>query len=81
MSVDHQANYHDLLALVKEWRREDRLTFVRDVMKTLVPAQEDVQRRRAPLSEALGIAATDRPPPSDDEVDQWLVDRRTEKYG
>lgn len=81
MSVDRQASYKDLLSAVSEWQLEDRLAFVRDIMRTIVPAQGDVQRRRAPLSEALGIAATDRRPPSDDEVRQWLVDRRTEKYG
>src|SRR5258708_1728333 len=29
----------------------------------------------------VGLLATDRPPPTDEEVKQWLEERRVEKYG
>ena len=29
----------------------------------------------------VGLLATDRPPPTDKEVRQWLEERRMEKYG
>ncbi len=37
--------------------------------------------RQATLKYALGIAATDRPPPTDEEVDRWLEEERMRKYG
>lgn len=38
-------------------------------------------RRKHTLEKALGLLATDHPAPSDAEVEQWLEQQRTEKYG
>ena len=37
--------------------------------------------RRPTLHQALGLAATDRPPPSDEDVERWLEEERMKKYG
>ncbi len=37
--------------------------------------------KRNTLKDALGLLATDQPPPSDEEVQMWLDEHRMEKYG
>ncbi|HWQ15448.1 MAG TPA: hypothetical protein VNL77_21785 [Roseiflexaceae bacterium] len=40
------------------------------------------RRQRHPtLDRALGLLASDRPPPADEEVARWLEERRIERYG
>ncbi len=41
----------------------------------------DRPRKKQTLSQALGLLATSAPPPSEEEVKQWLEEHRTEKYG
>lgn len=38
-------------------------------------------KREPTLHRAMGMAATDRPPPTDEEVDRWLEEERVKKYG
>ncbi len=46
-------------------------------------ASGDSAERKRPwsVSEVLGLAATDAPPPTDDDVRRWLEERRIEKFG
>ena len=37
--------------------------------------------RHPTLYQALGLAATDRPPPNDEDVERWLEEERMKKYG
>jgi len=54
------------------------------VGSTAVPNPEGVLEmpmRRGSLRNLVGLLATDRPPPIDEEVERWLEERRMEKYG
>jgi hypothetical protein len=37
--------------------------------------------RGSPVEQLVGMAAGDRPPPNDEEVQQWIDEHRMEKYG
>jgi len=75
-----QAEYERIMAQIKRWPPDHRLTLVRDVLNTLpaIPAQP---RRSPTLHVALGLLATDQPAPTDETIQQWLRERRLEKYG
>jgi hypothetical protein len=47
-----------------------------------VPERHVTRRaRKQSLQRALGLLATDKPAPTDAEVEQWLEEYRQEKYG
>ncbi len=54
---------------------------MRDVINTLAPEVVPSRPKRKTLKKALGLLATSQPAPSDAEVQQWLDERRMEKYG
>jgi hypothetical protein len=51
------------------------------VINTLAEETSSSRPRRETLGKALGLLATDKPAPSDSEIEQWLDERRVEKYG
>lgn len=70
-----------ILAIVQRWPPARQIRFVQEVLRALTP--EDAANRFAglTLSLAQGLLKTDRPPPSDAEVRQWLEDDRWERLG
>lgn len=69
-----------VLKVVNAWTPKRRLALAHQILHDL--ERELAPRPRRPtLKEALGIAATDRPPPTDEEVKQWLEEERMKKYG
>ena len=81
MDTVETLNYETILKTVRAWPPATRLTLVQDVLKTLEPELSPTPRRRHALKQLWGLLATDRPPPSDEEVERWLDERRVEKYG
>jgi len=75
--------YRTVLEIVREWPPDRRFALIRDLLETLAPVWTEGarRRRRATLEEALGLLATQSPPPSDEEIQQWLNEHRLEKYG
>ncbi len=76
--------YERLLETVSKWPAEWKVAFVRDVLSTLAPAS----REKPPMyggepiwKKARGFLKTDRPAPSDDEIENWLHEHKMEKYG
>ena len=78
MNTLELVNYATVLDTVREWPIENRLALVQDVLKTLQPTPS--HPRRDTLSKALGLLATSEPAPSDAHIEQWLDERRMEKY-
>jgi hypothetical protein len=74
-------NYETVIKTVRQWPPARRFALVQDVLSTLAPAETPPKPRRKTLDKALGLLATDRPAPSDAEIQQWLDERRVEKYG
>lgn len=74
-------SYDSVLQTVRQWPPDRRFALVRDVIDTLETEVSPSRPRRKTLKKALGLLATSRPAPSDAQVQQWLDEHRTEKYG
>lgn len=63
--------------------RQDQMDILFHLLDLLLrqQGQSGTRPRQPTLDRALGLLATDRPAPSDAEVEQWLEERRQEKYG
>lgn len=82
MSSSSETNsYESIFEIVREWTPAQRFHLVQDILKTLAPREEPMRAKRQTLQKALGLLATDQPPPTDEEVRRWLDERRREKYG
>ncbi len=81
MSTHELTSYETVLNTVRQWPMTRRFALVQDVLNTLASEVTPPQPRHKTLHEALGLLATDRPAPSDAEIQQWLDERRMEKYG
>jgi hypothetical protein len=75
------ANYEGVLNIVRQWPILQQMALVQDVLKTLKVRLEPARRPGNTLSRALGLLATDQPAPTDEEIKQWLDERRMERYG
>ena len=81
MNTIRANSYDSVLQTVRQWPPDRRLALVRDVINTLATEVFPSRPRRKTLEKALGLLATSRPAPSDAEIQQWLDERRMEKYG
>ena len=57
-----------------------------DTLRTVFPPLPTASslngaKRGSPVKSLIGLAAGSGPPPTDDDVDRWLAERRLEKYG
>lgn len=81
MSMTTSSEYQTVWERVQTWPPELRLSLAESVLGSL---RGDVMRqglRGVPASVARGIAATDQPPPTDEQVETWLEERSQQKYG
>jgi hypothetical protein len=72
--------YETVLRTVRQWPPDRRFALVRDLINTLAMKVKP-QSKRNTLGKALGLLATGQHAPSDTQVQQWLDERRMEKYG
>ena len=80
MSIFETLSYQTVINIVRRWPPDRRFALVHDVFETLLPEMSPPRRKRKTLNEALGLLATEQPAPSDAEIQQWLDERRMEKY-
>jgi hypothetical protein len=71
------SDYETILALVHSWPATQRFSLAQDVLVTLVPTE---RTPRPTLQHARGLLATDHAPPTDEQVAEWLDERRSERY-
>ena len=83
-----EREYDTVLGQIRQWSTAQRLALIHDVLHTLAGENDGDDRRltgprqrRGTLQKAIGLAAGDRPPPTDEEVKQWTEEWRIEKYG
>jgi hypothetical protein len=81
MGAQETNNYQQVLRTVRRWSAERRFALVQDVIDTLATEIGPARAPRETLDRALGLLATDQPPPSDEDVERWLQERRMERYG
>jgi hypothetical protein len=76
-SLDRQT----ILRAVQSWPAEEQMALVREILEQ-APAPIVEEPRVAPNSASLaGLIANGKTPPTDEEVAQWLDERRAAKYG
>jgi len=69
-----------ILRVVRTWTDDERLRRIQDVLR-LIRTDRTVAAHAATYAQARGLLKTDRPPPTDAEVQHWLDERRMERYG
>jgi hypothetical protein len=77
--TNSQTTYDSILDIIQTWPPNQRYLLIQDVLKTLEP-QDESRGARDTLGLALGLLTTERPTPTDEEIAQWLEERRLEKY-
>ncbi len=75
------ATYETVLEAVHRWPLDKQFALVQDVLSSLALEVTPSRTRTPTLSRALGLLVTERPVPSEEEIEQWLDQRRMEKYG
>lgn len=73
--------FEAVLRLVNGWSADDRQALGQAIEQTLQQEETREQERHAAFLQLQGMLVTDRPPPTDAEVKQWLHEHRMEKYG
>lgn len=73
--------YRSVLKTIGEWSPEWRLALIRDLVQSLQTEWQTQHPRKPTLQKALGLLATDKPAPTDEQVKDWLGKHRTDKYG
>jgi hypothetical protein len=86
MTTETAPEYREILDRIAGWPPAARLALLRDVLDTLTPEVPTVVRQaprsgRPTLEEVVGLLKTDELPPTDEQVKQWLEQRRIERYG
>jgi hypothetical protein len=93
MDIDTQTSnaYTDALKTIEQLSREEQVDILFHLLRTILPEARGTNTespsavishpRERTLNRALGLLATNRPAPSDEEVEQWLEEHRQEKYG
>lgn len=77
---DH-LTYQSILTTVRSWSATQRFTLVQDILATLAPQEENQKAPRHTLPHARGLLKTDRPAPSDQDIETLLKERRQDRYG
>jgi hypothetical protein len=82
MAAPGSLAYGEVVLAVDRWPRERRLALMRHLLETIDDDTAEKERRRREAFDRLeGILATDAPPPTDEEVEQWLEEERLKRYG
>jgi hypothetical protein len=81
MSITQPSEFQGVLARVQTWTPEMRLTLAEELLRSLHPVLRPSEPRGVQADQVRGLAAGGGPPPDDDTVQQWIHERRLEKYG
>ena len=82
ISAHHSdAEYDSVRATVLQWSVERRTALVHDLIDTIAHPEGAPAQRVRTLDTALGLLSTDGSVPSDEQVQTWLDEYKTEKYG
>ncbi|MCP5098127.1 MAG: hypothetical protein GY943_21475 [Chloroflexi bacterium] len=79
--ITSTANYETILKAVRDWPLSSQISLVQDLLQAMSTHHDSNAAPKDTLSEALGLLATDNPPPTDEEIDRILEEERLKKYG
>lgn len=80
---------HDtILRAIQQWPRERQIELAREILSASAQERQNGETETPQPSQQgdswmrlIGILATDQPPPTDEEIERWLEERRIERYG
>ena len=81
MSTSTPAELNSIVDRVRGWEPASRLLLARRILDTLAPPDVSDPRRDLPPEKVFGLLKSDRPTPTDDEVEAILADERLRKLG
>jgi hypothetical protein len=83
MSAASMGDWSEVVRRVSEWPPTRRMALARQILETLPVSDTPPAPTTRGLSaaEIQALLATDRPPPDDATVAQWIDEHRAEKYG
>jgi hypothetical protein len=83
MRIAEATELTDVLDRVKTWPVESRISLVKQVLETLttVTSGPSSVRRGRSAADIIDTFKSDRPPPDDATVREWIDEYRMEKYG
>jgi hypothetical protein len=76
--VGQPDNFDLVLKEVTAWPPEHRASLAQAILQTL---KQDAPGRKPTVDQIIGIARGGGPPPTDQQVEQWLDEHRMRKYG
>jgi hypothetical protein len=80
MSATTELDRATIVRIVRSWPDDEQLSLIQDVLQIL-RAERAALPRRPTLAQARGLLKADQAPPSDLDIQQWLDERRIERYG
>lgn len=79
--MSHRPEINSILKQVEGWPPEDRQALAKELLQpTTAPAANAAPRETLSRVKAIAASMT-RPPPTDEEVKQWMDEHRMAKYG
>lgn len=79
MGTKSRLTYREVLAAAASWSAAERLSLIQDLLQTLAPDPVGPNERSAAIERLEGNLATSEPPPTDEEIDRTLEERRMER--
>ncbi|HKP53779.1 MAG TPA: hypothetical protein VJ183_14150 [Chloroflexia bacterium] len=79
--VDTTLSYERVRDNILRWPLSMRALLMHELLNMIVKEVGTPRPRGNTLTEALGLLANGQPPPTDEEVERLLDERRMEKYG
>lgn len=72
-----------ILDAVLTWPEPERMGLIQDIMQGMSTGPDNLPPRKNTADQALGLLRqyTHKSPPTDEEVEKWLEERRIQKYG
>jgi hypothetical protein len=80
MSTSNTPEYDAVLAVIRRWSPERRLTLAQETLNSLAPSESHARPQRHTVDQASGLLATDQPPPTDADIARLLEERRIERF-
>ena len=74
--MSDRAKINEVLKQVSQWSDEERAELMLELSNGLRRLSE-----KPTIDDLVGMARGTRPPPSDEEVEQWIHEYRMRKYG
>jgi hypothetical protein len=72
MGTDLAPDFAAILQAIRAWPASQRLSLAIQVLQSLADGERSDAPRGVPAAAVRGICATDRPPPTDEEVKAWI---------